>query len=103
MSNLSSDPILFNKNTMNLSRFRLKSSSQHFKKHLFNFSRWVDRSLKSIKLSRKIFMNTSMFMKILIAPKDQHKITFVKDWEAFVWVVMILKTCPKRYKFHVQQ
>ncbi len=30
----------------------------------------------------------SGYHHILIAPKDQHKTTFVIEWGAFVWVVM---------------
>jgi hypothetical protein len=51
-------------NTMNahLSKFRLIPNSLHLIKHLFNFSRWVDKSLKIIKSSRNIFMNIIMYI-----------------------------------------
>jgi hypothetical protein len=32
--------------------------------------------------------NFSRYHQISIALKDQHKIAFIKNWEAFVWVVM---------------
>jgi len=52
-------------NTMNahLSRFKLIPNSLHLKNHFLSFSSWVDRSLKIVKSSRNIFMNTSMFSR----------------------------------------
>ncbi len=51
------------KNAINahLSKFRLILNFLHWIKHFLSFSRWVDRLLKTIKSSRNIFMNSSMY------------------------------------------
>ncbi len=56
-------PRIVFENTMNahLFRFKLIPNSWPLRKHLLNFSRCVDRSLKIVKSSRKIFMNRSMY------------------------------------------
>ncbi len=59
-------------NTMNAHLFGFKLIpnylfNKHLKKHFMSFSRWVNKLLKTIKSSRKIFMNTSMyFWNVLI-------------------------------------
>ncbi len=63
------NPKMILENTMNahLSRFKLIPNSLHLRNHFFSFSRWVDRSPKMVKLSRKIFMNASIYSwKVLV-------------------------------------
>jgi hypothetical protein len=57
------NPKMVLENTMNAHflGFKLILNFLHFKKHFFNFSRSIDRSLKKVKLLRNIFMNTSMY------------------------------------------
>jgi len=57
------NPKMVPENTMNahLSKFKVIPNFQHLKKHFSSFSRWVDRSLKTVKSLRNIFMNTLMY------------------------------------------
>jgi hypothetical protein len=59
------NPKMVPENTMNahLLGFNLIPNYLHLKKHFFNFSRWVDMSLKIVKLLRKIFLNTSIYSR----------------------------------------
>ncbi len=59
------NPKMVPKNTMNanLLGFNLIPNYLHFRKHFFSFSRWVDMSLKIVKLLRKIFTNTSIYSR----------------------------------------
>ncbi len=56
-------PRIVFKNTMNAHLFglRLIPNFLHLKKHFLSFSRHVDKSLKIVKSSRNIFMNTLMY------------------------------------------
>ncbi len=41
--------------------FKLMPYFLNFRNHFISFKKWVDKSLKTIKSSKKIFMNTSMY------------------------------------------
>jgi hypothetical protein len=55
-------PKMVPKNTMNahVYGFKLIPNFLHLIKQFFNFSRWVEKSLKIMK-SRKLFVNTPMY------------------------------------------
>jgi hypothetical protein len=56
------NPKMVFENPMNaLLGFILIPNSLHLRKHFFSFSKWIEKSLKIVKSSRKIFMNTSMY------------------------------------------
>jgi hypothetical protein len=42
----------------------------------------------------------SSYHQIMIAPKDKYKITFITNWGAFIWVVMLFgfKNGPSTYQ-----
>jgi hypothetical protein len=59
------------------------------KKDLYPLS--FTNEVNNIVTAHEFYIFLDMFLRyhqILIAPKDQHKITFVTNWGAFVWVVM---------------